>query len=223
MGVRKRRKTKQTQRENSFCVCSSPHQEVQSVLILLQRLVCPITAFPLSVFRFWLVLTSLFFFLHFVVCCSIVLFTSLLHQHQERTKSSFFSGNPLKCGRSSRGFNKQKPSKGFWSFTSTDLFLKFETAITLPPGGGRVSDTSAQGIAAKYLTAQRWSWRLRPPWKQFSRKKNKKNTLFTACRKWLFSVDFFFYMCIFFTTRGLEAAVHCLRALNNRNGRAAMQ
>lgn len=100
---------------------------------------------------------SLFFFLFFSLCCLLqrcVIYIITSTPGKDK-KFLFFFWESTQMWAELSGFNKQKPSKGFWNFTSTDLFFKFETAITLPPGGGRVSDTSAQGIAAKYLTAQR--------------------------------------------------------------------
>lgn len=109
------------------------HQEVQSVLILLQRLVCPITAFPLSVFWFWLVLTRVFF-LFFALCCLLqhcVIYIIITSTPGKDKKFLFFPGNPLKCGRSSRGLTN-KAIKGILEFTSTDLFFSFKLPSRCP-------------------------------------------------------------------------------------------
>lgn len=64
-----------------------------------------------------------FFFLHFVVCCSIVLFTSLWHQHQERTKSSFFFWESTQMWAELSGFNKQSHQRDFGIYLHRFIFL----------------------------------------------------------------------------------------------------
>lgn len=64
----------------------------------------------------------------FFIFCTLLFVAALCYLHhydintRKGQKVPFFSGNPLKCGRSSRGLTN-KAIKGILEFTSTDSFF----------------------------------------------------------------------------------------------------